>query len=75
MLIKTNSQGATLWSKTYGGQANDIGKDIIQTSDGGYIITGSTMSYGNQSEIILLKLNAAGKAEDIIGQLTTSSGN
>lgn len=39
-LIKTNSFGDTLWTKTYGKPSWDICTDIIQTSDKGYILTG-----------------------------------
>jgi len=41
-LIKTNSDGDSLWTKTYGGLFNDIGMSVQQTRDGGYIITGVT---------------------------------
>ena len=34
-ILKVDVDGEFMWSKTYGGQGNDIGKDIIQTSDGG----------------------------------------
>jgi len=63
------------WSYTYGGDKNDHGQSIAQTYDGGYVVTGSTMSYGDQSEIILLKLDADGIVDDIIGDLGSSSGN
>ncbi len=46
-LIKTDESGDTLWTKTYGGQYNDYGKSVKQTTDGGYIITGFTKSYGD----------------------------
>ena len=42
----------------------DYGKSVQQTTDGGYIITGNTYSYGNQSEIILLKIDREGKVQD-----------
>jgi hypothetical protein len=63
------------WDYTYGGNLNDHGQSIAQTYDGGYVVTGSTMSYGNQSDIILLKLDSYGIVDDIIGDLSSSSGN
>ena len=44
--------------------ADDIGTSVNQTTDGGYIITGNTYSYGNQSEIILLKIDGSGVVQD-----------
>ena len=46
-LIKTNSLGDTLWTKTYGGSNEDEAKSVVQTSDGGYILTGTTKSLGD----------------------------
>mgnify|MGYP000250502732 FL=1 len=74
-IVKLNAALSTEWDYTYGGDKNDHGQSIAQTDDGGYVITGSTMSYGNQSEIMLLKLNNLGVVEDIIGSLNASSGN
>ena len=63
-VLKLDGEGEFMWSKTYGGQGNDIGKDIIQTSDGGYIITGYTKSYssGGDSDLWLIKTNANGES-------------
>jgi hypothetical protein len=40
-LIKTNGYGDTLWTKTYGDSLGDIASSVQQTTDGGYVITGS----------------------------------
>ena len=58
-LIKYNSQGDTLWTKTFGGGDSDYGNSVQQTSDGGYIITGAYDYYGNGS-VYLIKTDGQG---------------
>jgi hypothetical protein len=60
-LVKTDSLGHSLWTKTYGGTADDYGRSVQQTADGGFIIAGTTYSYGaGYSDVYLIKTNAAG---------------
>jgi hypothetical protein len=63
-ILKLTHDLSTEWDYTYGGSADDIGTSVNQTTDGGYIITGNTYSYGNQSEIILLKIDGSGVVQD-----------
>ncbi len=53
-----SAQIDTVQVRTYGGQYNDYGSEIVETSDGGYAIIGTTGSYGQgQSNVYLLKIN------------------
>jgi hypothetical protein len=59
-LIKTDSSGDMLWARTYGGARYDAGYSVQQTSDRGYIVGGYTLSFGNGSQVYLIKTNASG---------------
>ncbi len=59
-LIKTDSNGDCIWAQTFGGSGNDRGYSVQQTSDGGYIITGATNSFGTIAPVYLIKTDASG---------------
>ncbi|MGZ3862732.1 MAG: T9SS type A sorting domain-containing protein [Bacteroidia bacterium] len=63
MLVKTNAGGDTLWTKIYGGTGTDNAFTVQQTADGGYIIGGTTSSYGNGNyDAYLIKTDANGNS-------------
>lgn len=66
-VIKLNKNGVLTWQKTFGGTGNDYANSIEQTSDGGYIVAGSTGSNdgdvtGNHGDydFWVIKLNVSG---------------
>lgn len=48
-LVKVDANGDTAWTKTFGGTNDDEARSVKQTSDGGYILTGFTKSFGDAS--------------------------
>ena len=60
-LVKTNSYGDTLWTKTYGGLNDEEARSVKQTSDGGYILTGYSKSFGDSNgDIYTIKTDSMG---------------
>jgi hypothetical protein len=60
-LIRTNRNGDTLWTKTYGGTAGESGAAVRLTADGGFVAIGNTGSYGvGYSSIYLVRTNSGG---------------
>lgn len=45
-LMKIDSNGDSLWTRSYGGDAEDRGTRIRNTSDGGFIVAGYSKSFG-----------------------------
>lgn len=63
-LVKTDSLGNFQWQQTYGGNSDDYGYCVKQTSDNGYIICGSTKSFGSGNiDAILIKTDSSGNQQ------------
>lgn len=69
-VVKVNNLGNLVWQKSLGGTASEEANSIVQTTDGGYIIAGYTLSndfdvsgnHGNR-DYWVVKLNAVGDIE------------
>ncbi len=60
-LVKTDSSGEVLWTRTYGGSSEDVGHSVYQTADGGYVIAGYTHSFGaGGKDVYLVKTDSSG---------------
>ena len=67
-LLKTDANGDTIWTRTYGKFGFESGFSVHQTPDGGYIILGYTAGLGGDAaDIYLLKV-------DILGNLLWTNG-
>ena len=61
--VKTDSAGNMLWNKTYGKPGiTDLGYTVIQTSDGGYLLAGTTnyTAANTQADGLLIKTDSSG---------------
>jgi Secretion system C-terminal sorting domain len=69
-IVKLSSSGSIQWQKSFGGSADDYASSIKQTSDGGYIVAGSSNSVdgdvtGNHGgkDFWVLKLSSTGSLQ------------
>jgi len=65
ILLKTNTNGAEQWRKSFGSSSGfDYASSVRQTDDNGYIIVGFTKSYGSGGyDIWLIKTDSSGNTE------------
>ena len=68
-LIRTDSAGVTIWSRTYGGSQDDVLEDARTASDGGMLLLGRTYNTDSTTDVWLMKINAAGDKtwEEMVG--------
>ena len=73
-LVRTDEHGVVLWSRAYGGAEDDDGNDVKPTSDGGYIITGGTQSFGEGNwDAWVLKTNGEGLVDSLVTSVEDES--
>ena len=63
-VLKLNASGLLEWQRIYGGIWGDSAGAIQQTSDGGFIVSGGTSSYGaGESDMWVLKISSRGQIQ------------
>jgi len=61
LLAKFDGSGNHLWTRTLGGTNDDQGYSVVEVSDGGLVVTGSTESYGaGTRDLLLAKFDGSG---------------
>lgn len=60
-LFELNSEGEMLWDRTYGGKNWEEGYGLIQTKDGGFLITGSYKAYQKEDDLWTIRTDKTGK--------------
>jgi hypothetical protein len=61
LLVKFDLSGNYLWAKTLGGSNEEAGNTVIEASDGGFVVSGETQSFGAGSyDLFLSKFDASG---------------
>lgn len=59
-LVKTDARGNEDWNKTFGGPGREIARIVQQTSDGGYMLSGTTRPDSGIANTMLIKTDAKG---------------
>ncbi|MDD3123892.1 MAG: hypothetical protein PHC62_10365 [Candidatus Izemoplasmatales bacterium] len=73
LLVKTDNNGDMQWYKTYGSAYADEGRQIINCSDGNYVIVGTLDGYPSEGfKVLLLKIDPLGNS---IWQKTFTNGS
>ena len=64
---RIQKNGTSVWKKTYGGNRDDQGLDLIQTSDGDFVVVGKTNSWGtdvsgllSRTDVYVFKIDSNG---------------
>jgi len=64
LLTKKYENGNEEWNKLFGGKSYDKASAVLLTKDGGYLIVGSTSSFGNGNyDVWVIKVNSEGVEE------------
>jgi hypothetical protein len=72
LLARFDESGEEVWSYQFGGEENESGQSVVALTTGGFLVGGSTTSYGNGArDIFILRIEDDG---DLIWQETYGTG-
>ena len=73
-LLKTDEYGNHLWNQTFSGWNNDYGTALEITQDGGFMLVGTTKSFGDRGiDALVVKTDSRGKCLYSNGSITSTN--
>jgi len=67
LLVKVNAHGDTMFTRHYGGSADDYAFGICPTHDGGFVLTGKSHSFGYSFDGFLCRVDTKGNLQWFYG--------
>ena len=67
LLVKVNAHGDTMFTRHYGGSADDYAFGICPTHDGGFVLTGKSHSFGYSFDGFLCRVDTNGNLQWFYG--------
>ena len=62
-LLRTDADGDTLWTRTFGGSGEHEATSAVPTPEGGYVLAGSLSTPDRDRDVLVVKLDALGNTE------------
>lgn len=59
--VRFDAVGDTLWTRSYGGEREEFGWDVVETQDGGFLIVGYVEApVAGREDVLVLRVDASG---------------
>jgi len=59
-VVRTDDTGEPMWTAQWGGERLDLAYSVVQTQDGGFVVTGGTDVGAGDIDAVLFKLSSSG---------------
>ncbi len=73
-LVKLDANADTVWTAAMAGAGHEVGTDVEQTEDGGYVIAGTTYSSQAPDSLLLIKTDSLGGVSVGVAETRASAG-